>query len=104
MPQQTWCPFISSNSRDHSLVEEVAILFREVRFGLLDSESEAEIRSVPNVDEAVSPLDPAGAFVGRTAIDELACYRRARGTFELPTTRPGWVCSRRRSTSEDSPL
>lgn len=41
------------NSRDRTLVEEVAILFREVRLGLLDSESETETRPVPNVDEAV---------------------------------------------------
>src|ERR1700733_10014103 len=65
------------NSRDRSLVEEVAILFREVRLGLLDSESEPETRSVPNVDEAVFDN-----WVGQAIHDVIPPFGLALGVFE----------------------
>ena len=75
------------NSRGRGLVEEVAILFREVRLGLLDSESETETRSVPNVDEAVfdhrirqaihDVIPPFGLALGIFESDVVLRQRRA---------------------------
>src|SRR5580704_12489133 len=59
------------------LVEEVAILFREVRLSLLDSESETETRSVPNVDEAVFDH-----WIRQAIHDVIPPFRLALGIFE----------------------
>jgi hypothetical protein len=69
------------------LVEEVAIFFREVRLGLLDSEGETETRSVPNVDEAVfdhgirqaihDVIPPFGLALGIFESDVVLRQRRA---------------------------